>query len=799
MADNPSPSGPPQSLTSAVWQPSAVPDIPNPGSDEGIPGKSTGPAANSAESWPAEQIAESRSARPATESLPAGPASESAPVEVDTESVPAEPDSDDRRRPGLRRIGAGLVTLPPVPPLDPASAVMRDPEVPESKRFCWKCRQPVGRTADGRPGSSVGICAHCDAPFNFRPLLEPGELVAGQYEVRGCLAYGGMGWIFLARDRNVSSRWVVLKGLQNPLDIEAHVVALAERQFLSEMAHPAVVKIFNFVKHQSGDGFPIGYIVMEYVGGRSLRTELDLRAPKRLPVAEAIAYILEILPALDYLHSLGLAYNDLKPDNIMVSEAEVKLIDLGAVAARQSGGSLYGTIGYQAPEFARTGPTVASDIYTVGRTLAALTMRVPVDRRSQEPPTLPRPEDEPVLRRYPSFARLLIRATDRDPAQRFPSASAMYSQLLGVLRAVLAADTGRDHPQVSTVFGAPRGDFGVDTLIRQTDGIVDGVHREPVLDAASVVATLPVPLIDSEDPNADLLLPLLHGDPRRALDSLRQNREDIRTGKITAPDNFELESTLTEIRAYLDLGEVDYVRTELAEMRRRYRWDWRIDWYAGVAELAGGDYEKAYEHFDHVHSVVPGEIAPQLASAATAELLLAGSGGDHDHWTRAATEFYGAVWQTNRSVASAAFGLARRLAAVGDTAGAVATLQLVPDTSRHRTVAQLTGCLLLVSRPVADLTRSDIDEAADHLRELSDEPRLPQLKVLVLGAALAWLRHGEQPPDPKATIFGLRYTDEELRKGIEMVLRRIARVAPHRSHRYDLIDLANYLRPRSRW
>src|SRR5260370_39284545 len=107
-----------------------------------------------------------------------------------------------------------------------------------------------------------------------------------------------MGWIFLARDRNVSGRWVVLKGLQNALDIEAHVVALAERQFLSEMAHPAIVKIFNFVKHRSADGIPVGYIVMEYVGGRSLETQLDLRGPDHLPVAEALGFLPAIRPAM---------------------------------------------------------------------------------------------------------------------------------------------------------------------------------------------------------------------------------------------------------------------------------------------------------------------------------------------------------------------------------------------------------------------------------------------------------------------------------------------------------------------
>jgi hypothetical protein len=44
------------------------------------------------------------------------------------------------------------------------------------------------------------------------------SLVAGQYQVAGALAHGGLGWIYLARDRNVSDRWVVLKGLLNAGD-----------------------------------------------------------------------------------------------------------------------------------------------------------------------------------------------------------------------------------------------------------------------------------------------------------------------------------------------------------------------------------------------------------------------------------------------------------------------------------------------------------------------------------------------------------------------------------------------------
>ena len=101
------------------------------------------------------------------------------------------------------------------------------------------------------------------------------------------------------------------------------------------------MQIFNFVEHVDRHGDPVGYIVMEYIGGQSLKQNKG----ETLPVAEAIAYLLEILPALSYLHSIGLVYNDLKPENIMLTEEQLKLIDLGAVSRVNSFGYLYGTPG----------------------------------------------------------------------------------------------------------------------------------------------------------------------------------------------------------------------------------------------------------------------------------------------------------------------------------------------------------------------------------------------------------------------------------------------------------------------
>jgi len=329
------------------------------------------------------------------------------------------------------RLGAGLVEVPLVPALDPASAVLADPRVPESKRFCGSCGELVGQPRDGRPGMTEGFCSHCRTRFSFAPKLVPGELVAGQYEILGCLAHGGLGWIYLARDHNVSDRWVVLKGLLNTGDPDAMEAAVAEGRFLAQVEHPNIVKIFNFVQHTSQrDGETAGYIVMEYVGGKSLK-QIRQEARQRhtaVPLVHALAYALEILPALGYLHDRGLVYCDFKPDNVIQSEEQLKLIDLGGVRAIDGDGAIYGTVGYQAPEIEAEGPSASSDLYTIGRTLAVLTF----DFAYQGEYKYRLPADEPLLRAHESFARLLRRATHPDPGRRFQSAGEMTEQLTGV-------------------------------------------------------------------------------------------------------------------------------------------------------------------------------------------------------------------------------------------------------------------------------------------------------------------------------------------------------------------------------
>lgn len=681
-----------------------------------------------------------------------------------------------------RRLGGGLVVIPREPDVDPLTALMTDPVVAESKRFCWNCGRPVGRSSKDGQALSEGWCPHCGSAYSFLPQLSAGDIVADQYEIKGCIAHGGLGWIYLAFDKNVNDRPVVLKGLVHSGDAEAQAIAMAERQFLAEVTHPGIVKIFNFVEHDDKRGNPIGYIIMEYVGGSSLKqaTRLKKSAGSRLEVAEAIGFTLEILPALSYLHTNGLVYNDLKPENIMVTEDQLKLIDLGAVSPINSFGFLYGTPGYQAPEIVRTGPTIAADIYTVGRTLAALTLHLPT-RRGRYLDGLP--EDDPVLIEYDSFRRLLRRATDPDPRRRFHTAEEMAGQLMGVLREVVAHDTGVPRPGLSAVFSPSRSTFGVDLLVAHTDVYLDGrVHSEK-LTAQEIIKALQVPLVDPTDVGAPVLSATVLSEPVQTLDSLRAARHgSLDSEGLDLSQSIEL--PLMEVRALLDLGDVAKAARKLDTLAERVGWRWRLVWFRAVSELLTADYDSAAKHFTEVLNTFPGELAPKMAVAATAELA-----GNADEG-----KFYDSVWSTDRGVISASFGLARALSADGKRDAAVRILDEVPATSRHFATARLTSAVTLLSgRSTNEVTEQQIRTAARRVEALPDtEPRVLQIRALVLGTAMDWLADNTASTNH---ILGFPFTEHGLQLGVEASLRNLARVAPTQAHRYALVDLANSVRP----
>jgi serine/threonine-protein kinase PknG len=382
---------------------------------------------------------------------------------------------------------SGTDDIPPVPRIDPSSALLRDPHVPEHDRWCRHGGKPhpVGRSRDGRPGLLRGFCPQDGTRFSFTPPLAEGSLVAGQYEVRGALAHGGLGWIYLAVDRNVDDRWVVLKGVLDVNDPAALAAARAERQFLAQLSHPNIVGIHNFVRHVDDAGVAADYIVMAYIGGSTLAQVRDTRAAEgALPVAHALTYMIKVLPALGYLHAEGHVYSDFKPDNVMQCERHLTLIDMGAVARIDDADAVvYGTVGYHAPEVVRAELSPASDLYTVGRTLAVLALGIEAARDGVATDV---PDEHPLLQRHESLHRLLLRATHPDPRYRFGSAEEMAEQLDGVRREVLAVDERRPRPGPSAVFSPPRGTFAPGLLLGDT---------EPDRPApARIAEQLPVPL-----------------------------------------------------------------------------------------------------------------------------------------------------------------------------------------------------------------------------------------------------------------------------------------------------------------
>ncbi|WP_169809414.1 serine/threonine-protein kinase [Actinomadura chibensis] len=680
-------------------------------------------------------------------------------------------------------LGAGLVDVPPVPARDPASAVMAKPEVPENRRFCSRCDEKVGRSRDGRPGRTEGFCANCGHPFSFTPKLHPGELIGGQYEVLGCLAHGGLGWVYLARDHNVSDRWVVLKGLLDLGDADAMAASTAERAFLAEVEHPNIVKIYNFVQHGGS-----GYIVMEYVGGRSLKDILlsvrrEHGDSASLPLGQVIAYGLEVLSALGYLHGVGLLYCDFKPDNAIQSEEQLKLIDLGGVRrAFDVDSPIFGTPGYQAPEISSQGPSVTSDLYTVGRTLAVLSFpfRGYTGRHLR---SLPPREEVPLFQRHESYHRLLRRATHPDPARRFQSAAEMAEQLTGVLREVLSAEDGHPRPAPSPLFGPEQHTAGAEIVEGLgPDGARPGAAAPPILvplAPAAAAAALPVPLVYGSDPAAAFLAGLTARDPG-----------DLAAALSAAPvASREVRVALVRVR--IELGDLDGAHRLLEELAAEDPDDWRVDWYRGVRALAGGRGREAVAVFNDLYDLAPGEQAPKLALAFCHETL-----GDLPR----AERFYETVWRTDPTHVSAAFGLARARLAARDRLAAEHVLDSVPRISSHYLAAQLASVAAAVrGRGPTELDAASLVEAGRRLSSLRlGIERAAAFEAEVLEAALAFVLTGRTVPAGfRGQVLGTEMREDPLRVRLEATYRTLARFADDAGHRHAMVKRANAVRPRT--
>jgi len=183
----------------------------------------------------------------------------------------------------------------------------------------------------------------------------------GPYEIVSPIGAGGMGEVYRARDTRLE-RTVAVKVLPSALSSpESRLRFEREARTISQLSHPHICALYDV-----GREGEVEYLVMEYLEGETLAEHLA-RGP--LPLELTLRYGIEIADALDRAHRSGVVHRDLKPGNVMVTKAGVKLLDFGLAkalapvsAASQftalptqaapvtREGSLLGTLQYMAPE-----------------------------------------------------------------------------------------------------------------------------------------------------------------------------------------------------------------------------------------------------------------------------------------------------------------------------------------------------------------------------------------------------------------------------------------------------------------
>ncbi|NUK71122.1 tetratricopeptide repeat protein, partial [Streptomyces lunaelactis] len=313
-----------------------------------------------------------------------------------------------------------------------------------------------------------------------------------------------------------------------------------------------------------------------------------------------------------------------------------------------------------------------------------------------------------------------------------------------------------------------------------------------VLDGRATSLALPVPRVDPDDPNAGFLAGLLASAPAELIAALHSTA-------ASSP-----ETRLRELRARLEMRELDSATKGLAALENEHPDDWRVVWYRGLTSLVTGENEIAALSFDAIYDAFPGEPAPKLALGVCAEVL-----GQLDN----AAEYYRLVWTTDPSYVSAAFGLARVQIAAGDRTGAVRTLESVPEASIHYTAARVAAVRARLRRRAAhDPLIDDLSAAAaqvDALKDFGmDAVRREQLSTEVLGTALDWVLSGSpgaRPSVPNAptipsaptVLLGSELDERGLRFGLERSYRVLARLAQRGEERMDLVERANRFRPRT--
>lgn len=273
-----------------------------------------------------------------------------------------------------------------------------------------------------------------------------GRTLAGRYEIVELIGRGGTADTYRATDHTLG-RDVAVKVLVDRSD-DTNARLLAEARAMARLNHQRIVAIYD-----AGEWEGLSYIVMEFVPGKTL----SALESGELGYKQALAYVSEVLEALEYANSQGVIHRDIKPSNIMILEGgkHVKLTDFG-LARRASDvtqttrtGQIIGTISYLAPERFLSKPAdVRSDLYSVGIVMYEIftgTLPFRNDRDDivatmyshvHDFPTPPRE----INRNIPeALENVIMRGIDREPGKRYQNAREFLTEVQNLLGTPVSA------------------------------------------------------------------------------------------------------------------------------------------------------------------------------------------------------------------------------------------------------------------------------------------------------------------------------------------------------------------------
>ena len=407
---------------------------------------------------------------------------------------------------------------------------------------------------------------------------------------------------------------------------------------------------------------------------------------------------------------------------------------------------------------ARDGCTVASDLYTVARTLATLTFEFK-GYQTKYVDSLPSADEVPLFAEHDSLYRWLLKGTAPRPEDRFQSADEMRDQLIGVLRDVTANATGTA------------------TVTRSTPSRL--FDTPAVANDELDWDDLPLVAVDPSDPMAAFMANVTAEEPAARMAAYAK-----------APEQ-SVAVQLGTAYAALELGDPPKAEAAAAQVLSNDPWEWRGVWIQGLAALQRGDAPSAVSAFNAVYGQLPGELAPKLALARSCELA-----GE----TPVAQRMYSLCARSDAAyVAPAQFGLARIAAANGQRADALTSLERIPATSRAYGDARRKRAVLLASAIDDDHALNDLGEAARELERATMEPQARvDLRIQILASALDLVqRRGSAAGGGAGQIAGVDVTEGSLRRGLEHAYREAARLRDDPRERIRLVDQANDVRPRS--